>query len=265
MGAPAYWFDPNYKEYKEREAHQWRKYLSRWSNHYDGNMAGSSLGVMSTTVLDKYLYGDQRLQQPPQYERVCEEFINLAEKSGVDPAKPLYETIKKMVTHYYPEDLDSYPDETKQVIKPNIQWVYQTDLDAFIEEENKKPKPNTLSRYLWHIPGWQEFHHKVMKTRAEEEEKLLMSLGGAERQKYYEKRIKNRERIGMELNDYLPLLAYRPDRKTALANYYMNSDNEQEIERLSQIPGGIKQIFVNAGIISSDHQPIDISKPEFRY
>ncbi|ETO22922.1 hypothetical protein RFI_14269 [Reticulomyxa filosa] len=76
----------------------------------------------------------------------------------------------------------------------------------------------------------------MMKKRTEEEEKTLLSLNGEERQKYYETRIRNRERLGAELNDYLPLLAFRNDRKLALGTYLMNSDNEQEIKKLTETP-----------------------------
>jgi len=138
MRTVGHWLDPDYGEYKERQKYQWEKYLQRWSPQHQGNMTDPSMGLMSSTVLDKYLFGPQRLQQPPQYEHVCDEFIKLAEKSGVDPAKPLYDTIKKMVDYYYPEDLDQNLNETQQVIKPQIQWVFQTDLDAFVEEEEKK-------------------------------------------------------------------------------------------------------------------------------
>jgi len=134
-----------------------------------------------------------------------------------------------------------------------------------LKKKKKKAKPNTLARYLWNVPGWQEFYREVMKKREEEEEKTVMSLNGEERQKYYENRIRTRERLGLELNDYLPLLAFRWDRKLALATYLKNSDNADDIERLSSIPGGVKQIFMNAGIIGQELDRIDITKPEFRY
>ncbi|ETO22923.1 hypothetical protein RFI_14270 [Reticulomyxa filosa] len=107
MRTAAFFFDPNYKEYKEREGFQWKLYLSRWANQNKGNMIIPSVGLMSGSVFDKYLFGEQRFQQPPKYEAVCDEFIKLAEKkpsyltvcwvqcvsnktdeqSGVDPAK----------------------------------------------------------------------------------------------------------------------------------------------------------------------------------
>ncbi len=37
-------------------------------------------------------------------------------QSGVDPAKPMYEAIKKVVDAYYPLDLDPNPEETSQVV-----------------------------------------------------------------------------------------------------------------------------------------------------
>jgi len=98
----------------------------------------------------------------------------------------------------------------------------------------------------------------------EEEEKTLLSLNGLERQKYYETKIRKRDRLGLELNDYLPLLAFRWDRKLLLAKYIMSPDNEGEVDRLSEIPGGVKQIFINAGIISQEMEPLDLTQPGFR-
>ena len=58
-------------------------------------------------------------------------------QSGLDPAKPLLDSIKKMVDAYYPDDLDDDPEITKAVKEPKVQWIYKSNFDDIVDEEEK--------------------------------------------------------------------------------------------------------------------------------
>lgn len=166
-----------------------------------------------------------------------------------DFAQPLMESIKKTCDYYYPSDLDPNVEELKEIKKSNYIWIHNTDFDNIVEEEEKKPMPSTIARYLWFIPGFQEYNSLLKEKAREEEEKLLLSMNKFERQEYYENMDRLSVRWALELNDYAPLLAKRWDRKLKFARYLIRMDKQDEIWEALQQPGGTKQLFINAGII----------------
>eukprot|EP00483_Globobulimina_turgida_P005889 UN05899 len=133
------------------------------------------MGYLSSSVFDKWFYGNRKFQDPPPYDSEANQFIAMAQKSGVDPAKPLLESIQKMVDYYYPQDLDDNPGETAAVKEPHVQWIYKSNFDDIMEEEEKKPKHNTLARYLWFVPGYKEYFEDLKMDARNEEEKFLLS------------------------------------------------------------------------------------------
>ena len=106
----------DYDSFKRREQWRWNRYLKKWDPHDYYPMGVETMGSLSSTVVDKLFFGRRRWQEPPSYDREANEFIALAESSGVDPAKPLLESISKVVDAYYPMDLDENPDQTKVVV-----------------------------------------------------------------------------------------------------------------------------------------------------
>ena len=69
------------------------------------------------------------------------------------------------------------------------------------------------------------------------------------------------QRWALELNDYAPLLANRWDKKHRLGKYLMDKNNQKEILEIIKKPGGVKQIFINAGIITPS--PITDGETQF--
>lgn len=247
-----YWFQ-DFDKYKEMQQHRWGRFLERWSNVEKTTGSGEfTMGTWSGTVIDQFVWGERKFQEPPPYERVVDEFIRRAESCGVDPARHFHETIKKMVDAYYPIDLDPNPEETKRVLKPKIQWVYPTDLDEYVVEEESKPRPNSIARYLWYIPGFQDFFSDLKSKAQQSEQELIGSMTPEERQCFYEQMEAFCDRTAMEINDYLPLLAYRWDRKLKLAHYAMNPENHARIEEILTTGGGFKQLLIDSGVITAE-------------
>lgn len=248
-------WQPDYENFKRRAEHRWSQYLRFWDPYdYGSGMQQNGLGYLSNSIFDKLIYGEARFEDPASYDRSADEFIQLAVQSGLDPAQPLLDNITKVVNAYYPEDLDEQPDQTKAVLKPEIKWTYETTFDEYIEENEKKPKPNTLARYLWFVPGYQEYFNWIKSEAQNEEETKLLSLQRDDRQIFYETIDELTQRWGLELNDYAPLLAQRWDRKLKLATFLMKKDesHQEMIHDLLMQPGGVKKIFSAAGIISPD-------------
>ena len=164
------------------------------------------------------------------------------------------DSISKMVDYYYPHDLDDDPSATALVKEPHIQWIYKSNFDDIMEEEEKKPKANTLARYLWFVPGYQEFYDNLKLDARNQEEAFLLNSDSEKRTVFYEETDRMSQRWALELNDYAPLLANRWDKKHQLAKYLMDKQNQKTILETIKKPGGVKQIFVNAGIIAP--QPV---------
>mmetsp|Transcript_28773 Transcript_28773/g.47174 ORF Transcript_28773/g.47174 Transcript_28773/m.47174 type:complete len:306 (+) Transcript_28773:56-973(+) len=250
MGEKLYWvFDLNYEEWKRRERWRWSEYLRNWDPIVTGNTGRGNMGNLSASFLDKWIYGNRKFQDPPSYEYEANQFIALCDKSGLDPAKPLMNSIKKMVDHYYPWDLDDNPEETAEVKAPHVQWIYQSDFDEIVEEEEKKPKQNTLARYLWFVPGYRDYYDDLKNDARNQEESFLLSSGVRQRTVFYEETDRLAQRWALELNDYAPLLAGRVEKKYKLAKYLMDKENQKDILEALKKPGGVKQIFINAEII----------------
>ena len=163
-----------------------------------------------------------------------------------------------MVDAYYPDDLDDDLEITKTVKEPKVQWIYKSNFDDIVEEEEKKPKPNSLGRYLWFVPGYQEYYNDLKDNARNQEEKFLLNSDAKSRTVFYEETDRMSQRWALELNDYAPLLANRWDKKHKLAKYLMDNKNQKEILEIIKKPGGVKQIFINAGVIApspiNDHQ-----------
>lgn len=141
-------------------------------------------------------------------------------------------------------------------MEPKIQWTHSSNIDEVVEENEKKPKPNSLARYLWNVPGYQEHFSKMRDQAREEEEELVTGMTTEERRVWYEKTDQLLKRWALELNDYAPLLAYRWDRKLKLAKYLIDheaKDRQQEVIDLLMEPGGVKQVFIQAGIITPEY------------
>ena len=167
----------------------------------------------------------------------------------MDPAKPLLDSIRKMVDHYYPEDLDDDVEATALVKEPHVQWLYQSNFDDIMEVEEKKPKANTLARYLWFVPGYQTYFSDLKDDARNQEEQFLLNSDAHERTVFYEETDRLSQRWALELNDYAPLLANRWDKKHALAKYLMDKKNREFILETIKTPGGVKRVFIDAGII----------------
>eukprot|EP01084_Bolivina_argentea_P051759 95202_1 len=253
--------DINYEEWKRRERYRWSEYLRNWDPLSTGNTGRGNMGYLSSSIFDKWFYGERQFQDPPPYDSEANQFIALAEKSGLDPAKPLLDSITKMVDYYYPEDLDDDPHATKAVKEPRVQWIYKSNFDGIMEEEEKKPKPNSLARYLWFVPGYQAYYDNLKQDARTQEEKFLLNSDAETRTVFYEETDRLSQRWALELNDYAPLLANRWDKKHQLAKYLMNPINQDFILETIKQPGGIKQVFVDAGIIAP--QPVYDEETEF--
>eukprot|EP00486_Rosalina_sp_Unknown_P016714 CAMPEP_0201579282 /NCGR_PEP_ID=MMETSP0190_2-20130828/26761_1 /ASSEMBLY_ACC=CAM_ASM_000263 /TAXON_ID=37353 /ORGANISM="Rosalina sp." /LENGTH=223 /DNA_ID=CAMNT_0048013539 /DNA_START=325 /DNA_END=996 /DNA_ORIENTATION=+ len=219
------------------------------------------MGYLSSSVFDKWFYGNRKFQDPPTYDQEANQFIALADKSGLDPAKPLLDSIKKMVDAYYPEDLDDEPEVTKSVKDPKVQWIYKSNFDDIVEEEEKKPKHNSLGRYLWFVPGYQQYFNNLKDNARNQEEKFLLNSDAKTRTVFYEETDRMSQRWALELNDYAPLLANRWDKKHKLAKYLMDKKNQKEILETIKKPGGVKQIFIKAGVIAPS--PINDNETQF--
>eukprot|EP01083_Nonionella_stella_P241670 843736_1 len=244
--------DMNYEEWKRRERWRWSEYLRNWDPLTTGNTGRGNMGYLSSSVFDKWFYGNRKFQDPPPYTNEADQFICLAEKSGLDPAGPLMDSITKMVDYYYPSDLDDTPDDTKQVKEPHVQWIYKSNFDDIVEEEDKKPKHNTLARYLWFVPGYSEYYDNLKMDARNQEEKFLLNSNSKERTIFYEETDRLSQRWALELNDYAPLLAKRWDKKHKFAKYVMDSKNKQSILEAIKKPGGVKQVFIDAGVIKAE-------------
>jgi len=246
-----FWFiDLNYEEWKRRERYRWSEYLRNWDPLTTGNTGRGNMGYLSSSVFDKWVYGNRKFQDPPSYDSEANQFIALANKSDVDPAKPLLDSIQKMVDYYYPEDLDDDPSETQKVKEPHVQWIYKSNFDDIVDEEEKKPKANTLGRYLWFVPGYKEFYENLKVNARNQEEAFLLNSNAEKRTIFYEETDRLAQRWALELNDYAPLLANRWDKKHRLAQYLMDKNNQKFILQTIKKPGGVKQIFIEAGIIN---------------
>ena len=166
-----------------------------------------------------------------------------------------------MVDAYYPEDLDDDPSATSLVKDPKVQWIYKSNFDDILEEEEKKPKANTLGRYLWFVPGYQQYFQDLKDDARNQEEKFLLNSDAKTRTVFYEETDRLSQRWALELNDYAPLLANRWDKKHRLAKYLMDKNNQKEILEIIKKPGGVKQIFINAGIVTPS--PITDGETQF--
>lgn len=94
------------------------------------------------------------------------------------------------------------------------------------------------------------------RKQKNEEEAVLTTLNAKDRHVVYDDLDAMRKMWSQELNDYLPLLAYRWDRKLRLANYLMSRTNEESISSIMEKlrkPGGVRQLFIDAEIISPDY------------
>jgi len=113
---------------------------------------------------------------------------------------------------------------------------------------------------LWYIPQFQSFYDNILSKAKNEEEVVLTTLNANDRHVVYDDLDNMRKMWSQELNDYLPLLAYRWDRKLRLASYLLLQTNDENVinimEKLRK-PGGVKQLFIDAEIISPD---FDIQK-----
>mmetsp|Transcript_49913 Transcript_49913/g.79549 ORF Transcript_49913/g.79549 Transcript_49913/m.79549 type:complete len:305 (-) Transcript_49913:202-1116(-) len=246
-----FWFiDMTYGDWKRREKWRWSEYLRNWDPVVTGNTGRDNMGYLSASLSEKWIFGNRKFQDPPTYEYEANQFIALCDKTGMDPAKPLMDSISKMVQYYYPEDLDDAPEETKQVKPPKVQWIYKSDFDDIVEEEEKKPKHNTLARYLWFVPGYQEYYENLKDDARNQEEQFLLNSDATQRTGFYEQTDRLSQRWALELNDYAPLLAQRWDKKHQLAKYLMDKKNQELILETIRKPGGVKQVFINAGIIT---------------
>lgn len=166
-----------------------------------------------------------------------------------------------MVDYYYPNDLDDDPSATSLVKDPHVQWIYKSNFDDIVEEEEKKPKHNTLARYLWFVPGYQEYYKNLKDDARNQEEKFLLNSDAEKRTIFYEKTDSLSQRWALELNDYAPLLANRWDKKHMLAKYLMDPKNQKFILETIKKPGGVKKVFIDAGIIKP--QPITDQETQF--
>jgi len=81
----------SYDEYKKREQYRWRNELSRW-DPFQGQM---TFGTLASSRIEKYVTGSRRFDTPQPYEETCDEFVELSQKAGLDPAQHMYDTIKK--------------------------------------------------------------------------------------------------------------------------------------------------------------------------
>jgi len=257
------WWRPEYDDWKRRERYRWTRYLENWSPK-SRSQGRSNMGRESNSITERWVYGKNKYQEPVSYEESAEKFMNAAETCGIDPGQPMFDSIKKVVDYYYPDDLDENPDETKQVLKPKIQWVYGGGFDQYIEDEEAMPKPNTIARYLWYVPGYQDYLDKIKMDARNEEERIVTSLNKNDRTGFYEKMDRLSSRWSIELNDYAPLLANRWDMKHKLARYLMNKNNKIEIQKLLSKPGGVKQIFINAGVITKQ-KTVNINDIQTQY
>ena len=127
--------------------------------------------------------------------------------------------------------------------------------------KKKKPKPNSLGRYLWFVPGYKEYYEDLKDNARNQEEKFLLNSNAKTRTVFYEETDRMSQRWALELNDYAPLLANRWDKKHKLAKYLMDKSKQTEILETIKKPGGVKQIFINAGIITP--QPINDYETQF--
>merc|ERR1712174_98305 len=103
------------------------------------------------------------------------------------------------------------------VKEPHVQWIYKSNFDTVVEDEEKK---------------------------------FLLNSDVEKRTVFYEETDRMSQRWALELNDYAPLLANRWDKKHQLATYLMDKNNQKIILETIKKPGGVKQIFINAGIIA---------------
>jgi len=249
-------FDLNYEEWKRRERYRWSEYLRNWDPLITGNTGRGNMGYLSASVFDKWFYGNRKFQDPPTYDQEANQFIAMSDKCGVDPAKPLLDSIRKMVDAYYPEDLDDDPSATELVKAPHVQWLYQSNFDDIMEEEDKKPKANTLARYLWFVPGYQEYFSNLKDDARNQEEAFLLNSDAHQRTVFYEETDRLSQRWALELNDYAPLLANKWEKKHALAKYLMDKNNREFILDTISKPGGVKRVFIEAGIIHA--KPVEV-------
>lgn len=243
-----HWGDVTVDEWKKQEKWRWKMYLKMWDPYHTGNMLDYNQGTLSNTRIDQAVYGKYRQEEPMSYEKAANDLIDYAEKTGIDPAKPLLNTIKKMIKYYYPFDLDENPDETKRLLKPKVQFVYASNFDEYVEQEENMPPPGSLGRMCWSIPGMQDVYLDAYRRYTQEEEEILMNADPQERAEYYQNLELTVNRLGCEVDTYSPLLAYRWDRKQKFVHYLQN--NTELCNDLLSRPGGLKQIFINAGIIT---------------
>lgn len=157
-----WWWTPDYFGVQEKEKYRWNTYLKVWDNYYYYNQSIKTPGKMSVTVFDKLTFGKRRFQDPPSYEKTANHFMSVAESTGLDPAKPLLESIRKVVDAYYPTDLDPNPEETRKIISPQVRWIHPSDFKNIVEEEEKKPPQGALARMLWYIPQFQSFYDNIL-------------------------------------------------------------------------------------------------------
>lgn len=80
-GHKIFWyFDLNYEEWKRRERYRWSEYLRNWDPLTTGNTGRGNMGYLSSSVFDKWFYGNRKYSDPPSYESEADQFIALADK-----------------------------------------------------------------------------------------------------------------------------------------------------------------------------------------
>ena len=71
--------DVDYDEWKKRERYRWSEYLRNWDPIVSGNTGRDNMGYLSSSVFDKWFWGNRKFLDPPPYTTEADQFIALAD------------------------------------------------------------------------------------------------------------------------------------------------------------------------------------------